>query len=144
MTKNRFVLISLMSISFGLVITFLFLKLDLSLSIPKYLNLKSNDGSSESISFIKSNSFLDKMGKQVESLVNRDLLLQNGNASETMSMYNTILQRPNEFVLKYVNLPYDYKYGSNSIPLAISSLICDGDLLELGMVIAIEFFKINN
>ena len=70
-------------------------------SIPKYLNLKSND-TLEPIS---------------------------------MSMYNTILKRPNEFVLKYVNLPYDYKYGSNSIPLAISSLICDGDLLELGMVI---------
>jgi len=135
MTKNRFVLISLMSISFGLVVTFLFLKLDLSLSIPKYLNLKSNDKSSESISFIRSNSFLDTLDKQAESLVNHDSLIQNGNESETMSMFNAILKRPNEFVLKYVNLPYDYKYGSNSIPLAISSLICDGDLLELGMVI---------
>ncbi len=135
MTKNRFVLISLMSISFGLVVTFLFLKLDLSLSIPKYLNLKSNAKSSESISFIRSNSFLDTLDKQAESLVNHDSLIQNGNASETMSMFNAIFKRPNEFVLKYVNLPYDYKYGSNSIPLAISSLICDGDLLELGMVI---------
>ncbi len=53
----------------------------------------------------------------------------------SMPTFNNILKRPNEFVLKYVNLPYDYKYGSNSIPLAISSLICDGDLLELGMVI---------
>ncbi len=53
----------------------------------------------------------------------------------SMPIYINILKRPNEFVLKYVNLPYDYKYGSNSIPLAISSLICDGDLLELGMVI---------
>ena len=135
MTKNRFVLISLMSISFGLVVTFLFLKVDLSLSIPKYLNLKSNAKSSESISFIRSNSFLDTLDKQAESLVNHDSLIQNGNASETISMFNAILKRPNEFVLKYVNLPYDYKYGSNSIPLAISSLICDGDLLELGMVI---------
>ncbi|CAF0987751.1 unnamed protein product [Brachionus calyciflorus] len=44
-----------------------------------------------------------------------------------------LLDNPNEFILKYVSIPYDYGYGSNLIPLVISSLITKGDLLELGM-----------
>ena len=46
----------------------------------------------------------------------------------------TILSYPNEFIYAYVNLPLDYTYGSNSIPLALAALISPpGDFLELGM-----------
>lgn len=39
----------------------------------------------------------------------------------------------NEIVFKYVDLPLDYTYGSNAIPLAVSALATTGDMLELGM-----------
>lgn len=46
----------------------------------------------------------------------------------------TILAYPNEFIYAYVNLPLDYFYGSNLIPLALAALISSpGDFLELGM-----------
>ena len=48
--------------------------------------------------------------------------------------YETILANPNEFALKYINLPYEYLFGSNSIPLAVLGYIGNGHILELGMV----------
>ena len=57
------------------------------------------------------------------------------NKKNEENIYDMILKNPNDFAFKYVNLPLDYGYGSNSIPLAICGLIADGDLLELGMVI---------
>ena len=48
--------------------------------------------------------------------------------------YETISTNPNEFALKYINLPYEYSFGSNSIPLAVSGYIGNGDILELGIV----------
>ena len=44
-----------------------------------------------------------------------------------------LLKNPNEIILKYVDVPFDYAYGSNSIPLAVAALVTNGDLLELGM-----------
>ncbi|RNA30593.1 family methyltransferase [Brachionus plicatilis] len=44
-----------------------------------------------------------------------------------------LVQNANDVVLKYINLPFDYGYGSNSIPLVVASLMTSGDLLELGM-----------
>lgn len=44
-----------------------------------------------------------------------------------------LLHDPNEFILAYVNLPFNYDYGSLLIPLVISTLLTDGDILELGM-----------
>ena len=54
--------------------------------------------------------------------------------------YETILENPNEFALKYINLPYEYSFGSNSIPLAVSGYIGNGDILELGIVRTTQFF----
>ena len=46
----------------------------------------------------------------------------------------SLLDYPNEYIYAYVNLPLDYYYGSNSIPLALAALISPpGDFLELGM-----------
>ncbi|CAF0983663.1 unnamed protein product [Brachionus calyciflorus] len=50
-----------------------------------------------------------------------------------INLLDKILQDPNEFVLRYVQIPLDYSYGSNSIPLVISALITNGNLVELGM-----------
>ena len=47
--------------------------------------------------------------------------------------FKNLLLNPNEIILKYVNLPYDYAFGSQLIPLIIAALLSDGDLLELGM-----------
>jgi hypothetical protein len=48
--------------------------------------------------------------------------------------YETLLANPNEFALKYINLPYEHSVGRNSIPLAVSGYIGNGDILELGIV----------
>jgi len=137
MTKSKFVLISLMLISFALVVMFLFLKQDLALQmVPRYLSLKRSDVQI-SLSNQKSNKFLNNIvDNAVESLVSNKINVSKSDTN-TKNLFDMILQNPNEIVLKYINLPYDYKYGSNSIPLAVSGLICDGDLLELGMVCAI-------
>lgn len=42
-------------------------------------------------------------------------------------------ENPIETLYRYVSLPIDYKYGSNSIPLAVAALSTKGDILELGM-----------
>ena len=47
--------------------------------------------------------------------------------------YENLIESPNDAVFKYITLPLDYTYGSNSIPLTVASLISKGDLLELGM-----------
>lgn len=44
-----------------------------------------------------------------------------------------LIQDPNPHVFKYVNLPFENSFGSNSIPLVIAGLLTHGDLLELGM-----------
>lgn len=44
-----------------------------------------------------------------------------------------LADKASEYVLRYVTLPLDYKYGSNSIPLAVATLLTTGDILELGM-----------
>ena len=44
-----------------------------------------------------------------------------------------LVDKASEYVLRYVTLPLDYKYGSNSIPLAVATLLTTGDILELGM-----------
>ena len=47
---------------------------------------------------------------------------------------NSLFQFPNEYIYAYVNLPLDYYFGSNLIPLALATLITPpGDFLELGM-----------
>ena len=51
----------------------------------------------------------------------------------TEALYEKLLKNPNDVILRYVNLPYDYKYGSNSIPMAVSALLAEGDFLELGL-----------
>lgn len=48
-------------------------------------------------------------------------------------VYKSLLKSPNDVVLRYVPLPYDYRYGSNAIPLTVAALIADGPILELGM-----------
>jgi len=48
-------------------------------------------------------------------------------------VFSDILSKPYDFLFKYVNLPLDFRYGSNSIPLALSTLLTTGDILELGM-----------
>ena len=44
-----------------------------------------------------------------------------------------MIDKPNDVVLKYVPLPFDYRYGSNLIPLTVAALLSEGPLLELGM-----------
>ncbi len=140
-TKSKFVLISLILISFALVVMFLFLKQDLAIRmVPKYLNLKKTDSQLSHQANEKINPFLNIIEEKSDSnIVIQNLIPNKNNASKSLSnlktIYDVILEKPNEIVLKYINLPYDYKYGSNSIPLVVSSLICDGDLLELGMVL---------
>ena len=130
-----------MLISFALVVMLLFLKQDLAIQmVPKYLNLKKTDSQLSHLVNEKINPFLNIIDeKSVSNLVIQNLIPNKNNASKSATnlktIYDVILERPNEIVLKYINLPYDYKYGSNSIPLVVSSLICDGDLLELGMVL---------
>lgn len=55
--------------------------------------------------------------------------------SQLLKLPNLIglAKNPEEIVFKYVNLPLDYSYGSNSIPLAVAAYISSGELLELGM-----------
>jgi hypothetical protein len=48
-------------------------------------------------------------------------------------LYQKILNDPMKYIRKYVKLPFDYGFGSNSIPLTITSLLTTGDVLELGM-----------
>jgi hypothetical protein len=48
-------------------------------------------------------------------------------------LYEKISQNPMKFIEKYVKLPLDYGFGSNSIPLTLTSLLTTGDVLELGM-----------
>ena len=147
-TKSKFVLISLMLISFALVVMFLFLKQDLAIQmVPKYLNLKKTDSQLPHLANEKINPFLNIIDeKLVSNLVIQNLIPNKNNASKSATnlktIYDVILEKPNEIVLKYINLPYDYKYGSNSIPLVVSSLICNGDLLELGMVLIKLIIKI--
>lgn len=45
----------------------------------------------------------------------------------------TLNENPNELIYSYVNLPLDYRHGSNLIPLTMAALIVTGDMLELGM-----------
>lgn len=41
---------------------------------------------------------------------------------------------PNDYVYSYVNLPLNYDYGSNLVPLTLAARIApEGDFLELGM-----------
>ena len=47
--------------------------------------------------------------------------------------FKSLLLNPNEIILRYVSLPYDYAFGSQLIPLVVASFLSDGDLLELGM-----------
>lgn len=51
----------------------------------------------------------------------------------TKSKFDLYNRNPNEHILKYVDTPFDYAYGSNAIPLTISALMTEGDMLELGM-----------
>lgn len=46
---------------------------------------------------------------------------------------SSLNKNPNELVYSYVNLPLDFTYGGNLIPLVISTLITTGDMLELGV-----------
>jgi hypothetical protein len=48
-------------------------------------------------------------------------------------LYKDLLENTNDVILKYINLPFDYRYGSNSIPLTIAGLLSDGNFLELGL-----------
>jgi hypothetical protein len=50
-------------------------------------------------------------------------------------VYAQIINNPNEVILKYASLPYDYSFGSQVIPLIIAGLMVDGDFLELGLAI---------
>lgn len=52
--------------------------------------------------------------------------------NSTMTEIN-LLKHPNDVLLKFVSLPFNYGYGSNAIPLVVASLVTSGDLLELGM-----------
>ena len=63
-------------------------------------------------------------------------VVKNSHYDETSTfkiMYEQLLDNPNDKILEYINLPYEYSYGSNSIPLVVSALLTEGDLLELGM-----------
>lgn len=64
---------------------------------------------------------------------NQDEIIENRVSETTEDILKKLKKNPNDVILKYVNLPYDYKYGSNSIPLAVSALLAEGDFLELGM-----------
>ena len=46
---------------------------------------------------------------------------------------DSLIDKANDLVLKYVSLPFDYGYGSGMIPLTIATLLSDGPILELGM-----------
>ncbi|CAF1068186.1 unnamed protein product [Brachionus calyciflorus] len=73
-------------------------------------------------------SFYIYLSKRInESLISKE------KKSDKRELVLDLIQNPNEFVLKYVDLPFDFGYGSNSIPLVISALISNGDFLELGI-----------
>lgn len=67
-----------------------------------------------------------------KSLINY-MFLNDFNDFKTKSVVNILLNRPNDLIYKYVHLPLDMKYGSNSIPLTVATLLTSGDILELGM-----------
>lgn len=64
--------------------------------------------------------------------INRTQFIKKINHTST-SMFDCLLKDPNSFILKYVQVPFDLSYGSNSIPLTVSCLIAEGNYLELGM-----------
>lgn len=53
--------------------------------------------------------------------------------SNIVTKSSSIQSDPNDLVYQFVSLPLDNTFGSNSIPLAVSALLTDGDILELGM-----------
>ena len=127
--NNKYLLVAFISFSAILVIMFLFKNTQIVASLNQ--NHGSNGRANMFENFVNKavNAFTQK---ENASLLNSDMV---GN-SETI--FEMIKKMPNDVVLKYVNLPYDYKYGSNSIPLAICALISNGDFLELGMVILLK------
>lgn len=54
-------------------------------------------------------------------------------SNKETALRHLLFQNPNSLVFRYVNLPLDYKYGSNSIPLTVATLLTSNDILELGM-----------
>ena len=63
---------------------------------------------------------------------NKVFIMENVQKEESKNNID-LVQHPNDVILKFIGLPFNYEYGSNSIPLVVTSLVTTGDLLELGM-----------
>ena len=143
-TSNKFLLVGFMSFSAILVIMFLFQNTGIASSFTqKYASLTGNADIEANNKNLFENFVNNAVNKFNQNAAKEAVAVETSSVSDVSSvkkvdkkksMIELIAQKPNDFVLKYVNLPYDYKYGSNSIPLAICALISGGDLLELGMV----------
>ena len=128
--KSGFLFVAFLSLCFILAVLFLFKKIDITPSLNnKYLSLTPKKNEEKNVAY---KLLFDKRNFDKPPGAN-DSSLRNFTLNE--EIFNKILEKPNDAILKYVNLPYDYKYGSNSIPLTVAALVSDGDLLELGMVI---------
>ncbi len=70
---------------------------------------------------------------KIEDIFRQQNLYSSNEIIFLSDLYEKILRNPISFIEKYVKLPFDYGFGSNSIPLTITSLLTTGDVLELGM-----------
>lgn len=83
--------------------------------------------------YLNNHDFLDEF-KKFDTIIRID-----ANASISTDNYsfnnllNDLLHNTTEILLKYINLPFDYRYGSNQIPLTVACLLTNGDFLELGL-----------
>lgn len=65
-----------------------------------------------------------------KSLINDAIQSYN---SKNATIEDMLLSKPDDVIYRYVNLPLDMKYGSNAIPLTVSTLLTNQPVLELGM-----------
>jgi hypothetical protein len=71
--------------------------------------------------------------RKIDIIRNITMFASNYRPFSYSDSFEDILKNPNDIILKYISLPFDYRYGSNLIPLTIACLLTSGDYLELGL-----------
>jgi hypothetical protein len=133
----------LLLISFGVFVLMFFLiyekNIDRKSFLPSSFPSSSLSSSSlaETMDYRDSISILNSKERTTSSLLT-EIIIKSKAVDDEEGQLNAsmmILRRrqPVDWLYAYVNLPLDFKHGSNLIPLTMATLVTSGDMLELGM-----------
>lgn len=121
---------------FGTMVYLNQIESDAKKSVRKIVRTDSVLISGEIIYENKANKNLKINSESSKQILNDIPIIINNtlNLDDSISdLKSDLYKNPNKHILKYVSLPLDTGYGSNAIPLVISALMTQGDMLELGM-----------